>query len=350
MLSEVRAENIEVPEPRASEPVAAMPVGEPSAPGIALRMRVKRSLQTLVGFGYDMARFARYSTTVRAETDAESLDAHIMMDFHRIEKGLALPKPTPGFGNEVVQRLIRNVTYGEARYGCSHASTAARSALGHYREHALKHGVQVAEVERFLAAHPYTPGAGGTLTVTRADVQSKAKRDLDEFFFSRFSVRQFTGEPVAEELLLRAVRVAIKTPSVCNRQAARAHALVDRAQIDKALAIQGGNRGFGHLVGALMVVTVDMRKFVSSAERYQGWIDGGLFAMSLCYGFHALGLGTCMLNWSVNPRIDLRLREAVSLPAAENVIVMMAVGHLPEEFAVAMSPRREPASVLTIHR
>jgi nitroreductase len=351
MSSEVQAVAIESSAPVERAPaLVAVPAPVPAQPGLALRARAKRSLQTLFGYGYDLARFARHSTAMRPETDLESLDAHITMDFHRVEKGLALPQPKPGFGEDVIRRLMRNVSYSEARFGGTPATRSARSALAQYQEHARASGRELPELTSFLSHQPYSPACGGTLPLTRSEVHAKAKRDLDDFFFSRFSVRQFTGDAVAEDQIWKAVQLAAKTPSVCNRQSARVHAFVQPEEIQKALAIQGGNRGFGHLVGALMVVTTDLRKFVSSAERYQGWIDGGLFAMSLCYAFHSLGLGTCMLNWSVNPRIDLRLRAAVTLPPAENVIVMMAVGHLPERFSVAMSPRLSLESLLTVHR
>ena len=57
-------------------------------------------------------------------------------------------------------------------------------------------------------------------------------------------------------------------------------------------------------------------------ERNQGWIDGGMFAMSLIYAFHALGIGTCCLNWAVDSRTDRTLRSVVSMPDHEAVIMM----------------------------
>jgi NADH-quinone oxidoreductase subunit A len=91
------------------------------------------------------------------------------------------------------------------------------------------------------------------------------------------------------------------------------------------LARQSGNRGFGHTASHVLVISADLRAFVFAHERNQCWVDGGLFSMSLVYAFHALGLGTCCLNWSVAREDDRRLRRAAGLADHENVVMMLAI-------------------------
>ena len=74
-------------------------------------------------------------------------------------------------------------------------------------------------------------------------------------------------------------------------------------------------------------------------ERNQCWIDGGLFAMSLVLGLHAQGLGTCFLNWSKSSPRDRAMRALLKLPPEEVIIVLVAVGHLPDTLEVARSAR-----------
>ena len=75
-------------------------------------------------------------------------------------------------------------------------------------------------------------------------------------------------------------------------------------------------------------------------ERYQGWVDGGMFAMSLAYGFHAEGLGAVMLNWSVTLRRDRELRALTGIPDSSLVITMIGFGNLPERLTVPVSQRK----------
>ncbi|NES66883.1 MAG: nitroreductase, partial [Okeania sp. SIO2D1] len=111
---------------------------------------------------------------------------------------------------------------------------------------------------------------------------------------------------------------------------------------------QNGNRGFGEQASKVLIVTSNLEHFASIGERYQGWIDGGMFSMSLVYGLHSLGLGICCLNWSFKKKQDRQLKIIAGIPDSDLVIMMIAVGHLPEEFKVAQSPRKPLKEVLII--
>ena len=64
---------------------------------------------------------------------------------------------------------------------------------------------------------------GGIRVLERDEILQDAEIDLSRFFAKRFSVRQFSSEDVAPSLIRRAVAMAQKTPSVCNRQTTRVH-------------------------------------------------------------------------------------------------------------------------------
>ena len=93
-------------------------------------------------------------------------------------------------------------------------------------------------------------------------------------------------------------------------------------------------------------MTTDTYRFFSVGERNQCWIDGGLFSMSLVYGLHSLGLGSCCLNWSVEKEADQKLRRITGIPQSEVVIMMIGVGHLPEKLVVARSMRKPLETIL----
>ena len=84
-------------------------------------------------------------------------------------------------------------------------------------------------------------------------------------------------------------------------------------------------------------------------ERYQGWIDGGIFAMTLALAIHAEGLGACFLNWSVEPAQDRAMRNHLGIADDELVITMMSAGHLKEAFSVPVSHRKPLEDVLTLN-
>jgi nitroreductase len=156
----------------------------------------------------------------------------------------------------------------------------------------------------------------------------------------------FAEGPVNSEAIRSAVALALRSPSVCNRQSARVRYLTDRSLLEKVLTVQGGNRGFGHQIPGVLVVTSYLGVFRGARERNQCWIDGGLFAMSLLYALTYGGVGSCPLNWSSDAAQDKALRELLGLPRDEVVIMLIAVGHLPENYRVASSPRMVLEEVL----
>jgi hypothetical protein len=64
--------------------------------------------------------------------------------------------------------------------------------------------------------------------------------------------------------------------------------------IEQVLALQNGNRGFGHLAKRVLIVSADLHAFIGPIERNKAFVDGGMFAMSLLYALHRLELGACV--------------------------------------------------------
>jgi nitroreductase len=97
----------------------------------------------------------------------------------------------------------------------------------------------------------------------------------------------------------------------------------------------------------VIIVTSDLRYFTGTAERYQGWIDGGMFSMLLLLALHAQGVGAVSLNWSVNNERDRELRNAVAIPEYERVIMLIGCGHPTPEALIPVSARRRADDVVS---
>jgi nitroreductase len=187
---------------------------------------------------------------------------------------------------------------------------------------------------------------GGVELTGRDEIANAITLDFSGFLRRRHSIRQYAPDPVDPSLIREAVADAQTAPSVCNRQTCRAYAFTEREDIAKLLTLQSGNTGFAQEIPVLFVITADMGQMNLLGERYQGWIDGGLFAMTLALALHARGLGACFLNWSVPSARDRELRKLIGIPDAELVITMMACGHLKSRFAVPVSQRKPLDAVL----
>lgn len=302
---------------------------------------------------YDFIRYLKWSPIGGKPKTPVQLLATITMDYHRIEKGFSLPQTRPGFGVDVVKRLAFNIPrYAalenmsdlplRATYGALKQWLELSEGANSPAEQDAKKTVQFIEEKIGKCS-----GHGGAVTLKKSDIVKQTHPGFfKDFFESRFSVRDFTDDKVSVEELKQAISVARKTPSVCNRQSWRVHAFLEPETCREVLALQNGNRGFGEKVNAVLVITSELQTFLSAGERYQGWIDGGMFAMSLTLALHAQGIGSCCLNWSVSSKADRRLRKHMNLPDNELVIMMIAIGHLKDEFKVATSPRIDVDDIL----
>lgn len=317
-----------------------------SAPTKLKMRRLASRMLVMPNYIYDARRFLSSSTAAGEANDVEKLSAHITMDYHRIEKGMALPSPRPGFGQDVVARLLAYIPEYERRFGPADVTRVARAVLAEYHAFSAAHDVPLPKLTTFLGTPEPTNLGGGTVTLLAEQLFPFDSNEAQAFVGSRRSVRNFTGQSVPQEMIEEAVRLAQRAPSVCNRQAGRVYACNEPARMAKVLTYQNGNRGFGDTLGAVFVVTADMRAFTTLGERNQAWVDGGIFAMSLAMGLHSLKLGTCMLNWSVDARHDRKARAALGIDEHQAIITMLGAGFPIDTVKVAASPRRELSTVL----
>jgi nitroreductase len=279
------------------------------------------------------------------------IEGDIVRQYHVIEKGLTMPDFRPGFGKDMVRGLVRSMRALEKHPCAARCDSgqlgAARATLREYHERHAALGHDISEILpdncRDLWENA-TPGDGGSRPFTPV-----ASGDADAFervVRSRASVRSFdAARTPSRETIMAAVDLAMRSPSVCNRQTARIHVFTGE-DAQRALSFQSGNRGFGHRIPMVIIVTSDLRYFTGTAERYQGWIDGGMFSMLLLLALHAQGLGAVSLNWSVNNERDRELRNAVAIPEYERVIMLIGCGHPTPEALIPVSARRRADDVV----
>lgn len=295
----------------------------------------KQELALVREFVRDARRYLRYSIPSGGaerftSMDGMNLDAAATRLYHRIEKALTFPQPKQPFGARIAGPLRRALD-NPAAEGTFFAAQVS-SAL-----EALATWNAAGEVDQEIA--PFGDGAAHRL-------DSAAVAAL---FESRHSVRNFDrGRPVDRALIEEAVRLAGTAPSVCNRQSWHAYYFDDREDVRRLLAIHHGSAGFQSTVPGLFVLTADLRGFGDLRERNQGWIDGGLFSMSLLLALHGLGLGAISLNWSRSNASSDRLRAAAGIPEHDNIIMLVATGYPAPGYRVARSPRRPLAQILRI--
>ena len=304
--------------------------------------KIGRVVHALNGFVYDFKRFCFYSAWKADMRDKETRNYYIAQVYHSLEKSLSFTNRNTKSGWSTAKILLEIIVIANRTKDLGCHDAAGLSVLKKFIEHPDNSGKVCADkIREVIKDFKWdSEGTHGAKSYKKDDFFRGKLQDPEAFFLSRYSLREFRQVQVAPLLVERAISLAMKTPSVCNRQAWHVYHSDDQDTIKKALSYQEGNRGFGDQVPNLMIIAADLKAFMPGRERYQHWIDGGLFSMSLIYSFHSLGIASCCLNWSQSPSNDLKLRSAFNIRPNDTVVMMLAFGYPHEESQVCVSARR----------
>ena len=328
-----------------------MPVARIAPASFGTLSRLQSFVTLVRNFVYDFRRY-RASSFIDGPRERQNLEAHIRLLSHMLEYGLSLSDPRAGFGIDKVRLLAAEVSRYIESYGPDAATNNGLGVLMAYVAYNAANGADVREAQKLLddlleLNTMSSPCAAGSEAVSAHAIRAAAACDFMGFMRARHSIRQYDrSRPVEPEKIERAVMAAMQSPSSCNRQTTKILAFTDRGSIQRVLSHHQGNRGFGDQLGGVFVVTVDLRNWNTIGERNQGWVDGGMFAMTLALGLHAEGLGACMLNWSATMEEDRAMRSLLGLGQSHVIITLIGFGHMVESFSVPVSRRRPIEQVL----
>lgn len=301
----------------------------------------------LHSYFYDLANYWSHAFGLRQDAHASvaGLMGRLTALSHGLEKGLSHFERKSVFGVQYVD-AIASLIKASPDVREIHEHERFPWILGTLKEwhehHQSGAGVPAATLQacrEVLSQAAGCPALAAAHRKTREAVQQAAKGDFRQMALSRHSIRDFTDREVENGLIETAAELALRSPSACNRQSVRVVCLSKGLQMDAALELQNGNKGFREKISKLLIVGFDTRGYLAEHERNLGYVDAGLFLMSLVHALHYQGLGTCCLNWAVNAHTDRALHERVGLPDHLNVACLLAVGHLPEVVQLAASHR-----------
>lgn len=306
--------------------------------------RMLKGIIGLPSFVFDYWTFFTYQGGPQAGSyDADR--AYLILNYHILEKALSFKNTRTNFGVEVHERLLNFLDFYIHKWGHDRTVLMAESVLEAYCAFHEAHGGVCTEIRAHLkkisaqSSTMLSKEVGGIIDITRNEIQSSAKGNFQSLVYSRHSIRHFEAGSIDPVLIQKAIAIAAQSPSACNRQAWHVHSFAQNETMQKILEIQGGARGFGDQASLLLVVSSDNRCFFGAQERHQPWIDGSLFAMSLLYALHSLGLGACPLHCCFKPKQEKMFRQMTKIPVHEPLIMLITVGRLPAHCKVAASAR-----------
>jgi nitroreductase len=303
---------------------------------------IYKILKIFFAFMYDCKMFTVYGGLSYKMTDIERRNYEQVFTCHSLERSFSFKEKKPNWGWRRAYYLLDLLNIAKQSSSIGYYDKAAKQILEKFIGLPEKLNLeQSQQIKMELEQFDFNSNDNhGVMEYSLNDFNKGKLERPENFFLTRYSLREFRDQIVNDEMIHRAVRLAMKTPSVCNRQAWHIYHTCNNEIKGIALSYQVGNQAFGKNIPNLIIVTADLNGFFSANERYQHWIDGGLLSMSLMYAFHSLGIATCALNWSQSPKYDKLLRKAVNIKPNHTVIMMIAVGYPNENNKVCISSRR----------
>lgn len=270
-----------------------------------------------------------YSSSFNYSQD--SLKTRLIFNTHAIEKGLSHISFRINFGHTALTNIK---TLLDIWNKFSYPKTVieyemALSVLKSYKKKHLEISGKVPDFFANLFAHYNSEidnareSLGGYIKTEAID---SSKLNFKELMANRFSIREFDSSPLNMDKLKDAVRIATRSPSVCNRQTCRVHIIQDPAVMSKIIRIQGGFKGYSN-PPLLLILTSDRTCFLSTLEINEPFVDGGIFAMSLMLALQYENLGQCPLNAMMSSKSKEKIRKLANIKPSEEIIMFFVVGN-----------------------
>lgn len=305
-------------------------------------------IRAMIAFHHDAKRFIAHSAALNLHSKTV-MEVKIIMHYHVLEKGITMPNRRVPFGVNVAKSLVSLLRDFEQAYGLTRQVEHGMAVLKDYFEIHKAAGVadeELVEISNFFSEHP-TVMASKQLHLSRQDYFTVKNEPFPIFATGRRTIRNYSSIPVDDNKIKEAVKLATTAPSSCNRQHVRVRCIRTRDVCKQVLELQGGNRGFGHLADKVLIVTAELQAEVGGTrERYDAYVNGGIFLMNLCYAMTYFEIAHCILTASMERETETKVRSLGNIPDSEVIVALLCCGEPADEFDVASSPRRDVDEIL----
>lgn len=282
---------------------------------------------------------SKFLGAVNTKDSQSKWEADLIIKSHAIEKGLSMECVRLGFGQEKVEKILDEITEYKKYYSNTLFIEKINAILNSYFCF-NKNSVPNCLIEKYKATFKecLDKVEGGTYLINNIDIKKATNIDFDSFLKSRYAIRDFDNTPVNIDLIYKAIEMAKKTPSACNRQPWGVYIYTN--EFKKDILRWQGNKGFIENIQVVVVVTSSLESFFIN-EIHQAYIDGGLYAMTLLLCLHSVGLGTIPLTLGMMSSKNKALYTKFGISKKEVPILMIGIGNTKNEYKVAVSNRKD---------
>ena len=286
------------------------------------------NLKKRIGVGMYFLRYAHKCLSILKCGQSEEFE--IMMLAHRLEKGLVNSKPKPQWGEQKAERL--GFLLNRNKQAFSYQTGLA--VLHQYLENKRKNPVEQSWVENFIKKYKFdTPIVnGGIIRLPKEEISNLNVAEIEKFFLTRHSTRAFADTQIDEDALEKAITLAMRCPSACNRQPYRIY-YMDAQQRFESTGSQDKSTASLYITGIISAFEM--------SEVLDWIVSPSIFTAYLTLTLHAFGIGSCIYRKDLvcSSEYNDKVKQACGIPDNEQLILELRIGNYAEETIVAYSNR-----------
>lgn len=278
---------------------------------------------------------------------------NLVRNIHMLEKGLTMQPRRRSFAHAYIADAVQQYGSLTAAGGLGAAERAwATDVLeAYFAATAESDAPEVTKARQAfdaLRSEPsYVAGPGDSGPHAFPELAPQVSiEDLEQLARTRRSTRWFRPDPVPRDVVDNAVRVAMESPTACNRQPYR-FVIAEGDAVQPIAAIPMGTRGYSEQIPGIIVVVGDLSAFFDERDRHVIYIDSCLASMGLLLALQTQGVATCCINWPDIAEREQQMQRVLGLAPHERVIMLIAYGYADPQGLVPYSAKRELDNVRT---
>lgn len=175
--------------------------------------------------------------------------------------------------------------------------------------------------------------------------------DFSELIKVRQSVRSYSDKAVEKEKIEKCLEAARLAPSASNSQPWK-YIVVDEEELKNKVAEATFDKlvkfnKFALQAPVIIVVVLEKPKLVTQMgieikKREWPLIDIGISTEHFCLQAAELGLGTCMIGWFNQKRIQ----KLLNIPKNKTIGLLITLGYAPDDYALRKKIRKEKSEII----
>ncbi len=303
-----------------------------------------KNLRDRKEFKYDRKHFSKYY--INKLNSKEKIEYSLLLLTHQIEKGLSANSKRR-FGKDKICNIINllkkylSIT-SEKSYAFNLSMSCLEEYLKQYEDCGWINTEEYILVNQFLQKNiSYDKINFGVFEFTTEDLEYATNIDYLKFLDSRHSIRDFDSRELLLSDISKAVDIALRTPTACNRQMCKIYFVKNTEKKELIKKYAQGLSLFELNNINYFLITFDNSAFRMVGERNQGYFNAGLIATNFINALHSLGIGTCFIQFGNSYKEEKIIKNELNIPDRERIAIIITAGYYKNNNKALYSTRKD---------